>query len=193
MRSGFQTKRRLNSNKTGGFTLLNQLGSSTLTASRTRSPDLTWWMGPDILDWTTELETWGSGHTLIVIIVRKIQIKKVRRKIKIITWHNVRLNTGTTHIETVTLITNLQSVMMDNTIYTTINEDQPSPNVPLLKLWARWKPAEVNVSRNPEDRRAKAEANRLTTKARRHKKQLTHRPWIEWCSTIGSGPNDRAL
>lgn len=89
------------------FTLLNQPGSSTLPASGTHSPDLTWWMGPGMLDWTTELDTWGSDHTPILITIRKTQLKKIRKKIKITMWDKVRLDTRSKHFEPATLITNL--------------------------------------------------------------------------------------
>ncbi|KAG0416702.1 hypothetical protein HPB47_006200 [Ixodes persulcatus] len=80
-----------------------------------------------------------------------------------------------------------------STTITTVDEDQPTPDIPLLKLWAERRQAEIQANRNPLQPEGRVLVNHITARARRHEKQLSRCPWCGWCDSLGSGARNKAL
>ncbi|KAG0412256.1 hypothetical protein HPB47_010616 [Ixodes persulcatus] len=80
-----------------------------------------------------------------------------------------------------------------STTLTTVDEDQPTPDIPLLKLWAERRQAELQANRNPLQPEGRVLVNHITARARRHEKQLSRCRWYGWCDSLGSGAGNKAL
>lgn len=179
------------------FTLLNQPGVSTCIASttaRTHAPDLTWWIGPGVPQWRAEPDTWGSDHMPIKIGLHSACLKKIRRRVTVTHWDKLR-EVSATMIPTdpTELLPALQQLLRDSIITTTVDEDQPQPDLTLLQLWAKRRQADVAASRNPTTPGGRSCVNHLAAEARRHEKQLSRQRWYEWCDSLGTGTGNKAL
>ncbi|KAM7281931.1 hypothetical protein ISCGN_002090 [Ixodes scapularis] len=137
------------------FTLLNHPDVATIAATRTHAPDLTWWLGPGSPSWTPEPDGWGSDHSPILIGVHTMHLKKLRLRIRVTHWDKVRSDDRAKSLDTTTLISTLQSILADSTTLTTVDVDQPTPDLPLLKLWAERRQAEIQA--NPDRATSKCE------------------------------------
>lgn len=179
------------------FTLLNQPGVSTCIASttaRTHAPDLTWWIGPGVPQWRAEPDTWGSDHMPIKIGLHSACLKKIRRRVTVTHWDKLR-EASATMIPTdpTELLPALQQLLRDSIITTTVDEDQPQPDLTLLQLWAKRRQADVAASRNPTTPGGRSGVNHLAAEARRHEKRLSRQRWYEWCDSLGTGTGNKAL
>ncbi|KAG0416856.1 hypothetical protein HPB47_006083 [Ixodes persulcatus] len=120
------------------------------TTARTHAPDLTWWIGPGVPQWRAEPDTWGSDHMPIKIGLHSACLKKIRRRVTVTHWDKLREVSATmTPTDPTELLRALQQLLRDSIITTTVDEDQPQPDLTLLQLWAKRRQADVAASRNP--------------------------------------------
>ncbi|KAH9371079.1 hypothetical protein HPB48_015687 [Haemaphysalis longicornis] len=159
------------------FTLLNIPAVPTIPSTRSHAPDLTWWLGPGNPSWNPEPDAWASDHSPILIGLHKKKLHKLRRQVRIVHWEKVRSDERASSLTSENLISTLQSVLTYCTIHTTVNEDQPKPDMHLLKLWAERHRAEIFANRHPTQFNARVTANRIAAHARRYEKQLSRSRW----------------
>ncbi|KAG0428731.1 hypothetical protein HPB47_024290 [Ixodes persulcatus] len=155
-----------------------------LQTENTTPFDPAYWMASD---------AWGSDHSPILIGLHTKHLKKLRCKIRVTHWDKVRSDDHANSLDTTTLISTLQSILADSTTLTTVDEDQPTPDIPLLKLWAERRQAELQANRNPLQPEGRVLVNHITARAQRHEKQLSRCRWYGWCDSLGSGAGNKAL
>ncbi|KAH9383664.1 hypothetical protein HPB48_025416 [Haemaphysalis longicornis] len=165
----------------------------TIPSTRSHAPDLTWWLGHGNPSWNLEPDAWASDHSPISVGLHAKKLKKLRRQVRIVHWDKVRSDERAFSLTAENLISTLQSVLAACTIHTTVNEDQPTPDMHHLKLWAERCRAELHANRHPTQLYARVTANRIAAQARRYEKQLSRRRWNDWCAGLGSGTGNKAL
>ncbi|KAH9378121.1 hypothetical protein HPB48_020513 [Haemaphysalis longicornis] len=99
------------------FTLLNIPAVPTIPSTRSHAPDLTWWLGPGNPSWNPEPDAWASDHSPILIGLHTKKLHKLRRQVRIVHWDKVRSDERASSLTAENLISTLQSVLTNCTIY----------------------------------------------------------------------------
>ncbi|XP_077485829.1 uncharacterized protein LOC144096849 [Amblyomma americanum] len=175
------------------FTLLNNNSNYTRPRAPPSTPDLTRWLGPGNPHWSCDADTWGSDHSPILSDFASSTLRKIRRKVHVTSWDSLRKDCRLASITPASALSTFILVLTENTVSSTVNEDQPNPDFNLLNLWARRKQLGVYITQHPSDQYARTELHRVTAKARRYSKRLLHKRWTEWCSQLCTPVGNRHL
>ncbi|KAG0443385.1 hypothetical protein HPB47_014978 [Ixodes persulcatus] len=117
------------------YVLLNEAHVSTRPLTAPNTPDLTWWQGHGLPRWTAEPDCWGSDHTPIHIHLSHHLVKKQRRMTKVINWTELRTSTTLEGATADSIKLELKQVVHKHTTEQTVNQDQPNPDLHLIRLW----------------------------------------------------------
>ncbi|KAG0412519.1 hypothetical protein HPB47_010317 [Ixodes persulcatus] len=127
------------------YVLLNEAHVSTRPLTAPNTPDLTWWQGHGLPRWTAEPDCWGSDHTPIHIHLSHHLVKKQRRMTKVINWTELRTSTTLEGATADSIMLELKQVVHKHTTEQTVNQDQPNPDLHLIRLWDQRKQAELQA------------------------------------------------
>lgn len=175
------------------YVLLNEAHVSTRPLTAPNTPDLTWWQGHGLPRWTAEPDCWGSDHTPIHIHLSHHLVKKQRRMTKVINWTELRTSTTLEGATADSIMLELKQVVHKHTTEQTVNQDQPNPDLHLIRLWDQRKQAELQARSFPHNEQLQWEVNRLAAEAKKYETQLSGQRWRDWCESFGSSTSSKKL